>query len=505
LPRAAGGGYYPPEMVFSTPFFLTFFLPLALVLCWAAGAAGHGLPAARRWGPANAALFAASLLFYFWGEGWGVGWLAASVVFNHAAARTLSALRRRAAKRAVLAAAVTGNLAVLGWFKYAGFAARSLDLLPGVSLPVPDVALPLGISFYTFQALAYVVDVYRGGAAPARSFLDFGCYLTMFPQLVAGPIVRWADVAGRVRERDIGLSRVASGLRRFLVGLAKKALVANTVADLADAAWAQAGAGHAIPTSLAWLALLCYSLQIYYDFSGYSDMAIGIGRMLGFDFPENFLHPYASRSVREFWRRWHVSLSTWFRDYLYIPLGGSRCGAARACFNGLVVFALCGLWHGASAVFLLWGLWHGAFLTVERLASARRRGKSAPPADNGGVFRAIAAHAYVVFVFGAGWLLFRSEGAADFRTMLLSLAGAGAPAPETALLWLHVHPKLLLAVACGTVFSLPVLPLLRHRLARLLPAGACWTLESAAAAALGYVSLAFLVGGTYNPFLYFRF
>ena len=488
-------------MVFSTPFFLTFFLPLALLLCWTAGAAGRPISPARRWVPANAALFALSLLFYFWGEGFGVAWLAASVVFNHGAARAIAAVRRPGAKRALLAAAVAGDLALLGWFKYAGFAARTLNLLPGVSLPVPDVALPLGISFYTFQALSYVVDVFRGAAAPARSLLDFGCYLAMFPQLVAGPIVRWTDVAARLRDRSVGVGRVASGLRRFLVGLAKKVLVANAVADLADAVWAQAGAGRAVPASLAWLALLCYSVQIYYDFSGYSDMAIGIGRMLGFDFPENFLHPYASRSVREFWRRWHVSLSTWFRDYLYIPLGGSRCGTARACLNGLVVFALCGLWHGASATFLLWGLWHGLFLTVERLAARGRRGD----APRGGVLRAALGHAYAVFVFGAGWLLFRSEGAADFGVMLRSLAGAVPAAPETVELWMHVHPKLLLAAGLGAAFSVPLLPALRARLARAVPSDALWALESAAAAALGLASLSVLAGGTYNPFLYFRF
>ena len=489
-------------MVFSTPFFLTFFLPLALVLCWVAGAASKFLPAGRRWVPANASLFLASLLFYFWGEGWGVVWLVASVVFNHVAALALAAIRHRGARRTVLAAAVAGDLALLGWFKYAGFAARSLNLLPGVAIPVPEVALPLGISFYTFQALSYVVDVYRGAAAPAKTLLDFGCYLTMFPQLVAGPIVRWTDVADRLRSRSIGMAHVASGLRRFLLGLAKKALVANTVADMADAVWAQAGAGRTVPASLAWLALVCYSLQIYYDFSGYSDMAVGIGRMLGFVFPENFLHPYASRSVREFWRRWHVSLSSWFRDYLYIPLGGSRRGTARACLNGLVVFALCGLWHGASVTFLLWGLWHGLFLTVERLA-ARRRGRTTPPQS--GFLRAAAGHAYAVFVFAAGWLLFRSENATDFGAMLRSLAALAPAAPETASLWLHVHPKLLLAVALGTVFSLPVLPRIRARLARLAPPDLRWILESAAAAALGLVSLAFLAGGTYNPFLYFRF
>ena len=489
-------------MVFSTPFFLTFFLPIALALCWAAGAAGRFLPSSKMWIPANAALFLASLLFYFWGEGWGVAWLVASVVFNHGAARVIGATRHRGVRRAVLAVAVAGDLAMLGWFKYAGFSARSLNLLPGVAIPVPEVALPLGISFYTFQALSYVVDVYREDAAPAKTLLDFGCYLTMFPQLVAGPIVRWTDVAERLRSRSVGLSQVASGLRRFLLGLAKKALVANTVADMADAVWEQAGAGRVVPSFLAWLALLCYTLQIYYDFSGYSDMAVGIGRMLGFTFPENFLHPYASRSVREFWRRWHISLSTWFRDYLYIPLGGSRCGTLRACFNGLVVFALCGLWHGASVTFLLWGLWHGLFLTAERLAAKRHGDKHT---QTGGVLRAAAEHTYAAFVFVAGWLLFRSENATDFGVMLRSLAAAAPAAQETASLWLHVHPKLLLAVALGMVFSIPVLPALRVRLARLPFQDVRWILESAVAAALGLISLAFLVGGTYNPFLYFRF
>jgi alginate O-acetyltransferase complex protein AlgI len=492
-------------MVFSTPFFLTFFLPLALAGCWLAGAAGRALPPARRWIPANLALFGLSLLFYFWGEGWGVAWLVASVLFNHAAARALAVWRHPGLRRAVLSAAVAGNLAMLGWFKYAGFAVRSLDLLPGVSLSVPEVALPLGISFYTFQALGCVVDVYRGAAAPAVSCLDFGCYLTMFPQLVAGPIVRWQSVAGRLRDRSVGLSRTASGLRRFLVGLAKKVLVANTVADLADAVWKQAGDGHAVPGSLAWLGLWCYALQIYYDFSGYSDMAIGIGRMLGFDFPENFLHPYASRSVREFWRRWHVSLSTWFRDYLYIPLGGSRRGLLRTCLNGLLVFALCGLWHGASAMFLAWGLWHGFFLTAERLAAPCL--PAAPPSSPARRrFASLAAHLYTVFVFGAGWLLFRSEGPADLGWMLHSLLGSRPAAPGSAELWLHIHPKLWLAVAIGTVFALPALPPLRRALAaRLGSPVLAWSIESAAAALLGLVSLAFLAGASYNPFLYFRF
>ncbi len=488
-------------MVFSTPFFLTVFLPLALAACWLAGMAGWQLAASRRWIPANAALFSLSLLFYFWGEGWGVVWLLASVVFNYSMSHAIAAARGQVLRRVALAVAVFADLALLAWFKYAGFAVRSLNLLPGVAIPVPEVALPLGISFYTFQALSYVIDIYRGVAAPARSLLDFGCYLAMFPQLVAGPIVRWTDVAARLRDRSTGLSRIASGLRRFLLGLAKKAIVANTVADFADAVWSHAGEGRAVPCALAWLALLCYTLQIYYDFSGYSDMAIGIGRMLGFDFPENFSYPYASRSVREFWRRWHITLSTWFRDYLYIPLGGNRLGIPRACVNGLVVFALCGLWHGAGAMFLLWGLWHGLFLTLERLAASRR-----PASTPAGLAGGACARFYTVAVFVFGWLLFRSAGAKDFGLMLRSLANLTAAAPETADLWLHVHPKLLLACVFGLVFSLPVLPALRTRVSEQLDRPVLqWAFESAAAAALGFLSLVLLVGGTYNPFLYFRF
>ena len=491
-------------MVFSSLVFLTIFLPLALLAGWGLSAllARIAPPgSAWRWAPVNALLLALSLAFYAYGEGGGVAWLAASLVFNDAAARLLHRLRGPLARRIVLVLAIAANLALLGWFKYAGFLATTLNLLPGVAIPVPKIALPLGISFYTFQAMSYVIDVYRGQVEPARTPLDFGCYLTMFPQLVAGPIVRYADIAAQVRSRSIDADRVGSGMRRFLAALAKKAILANTFAEFADAAWAMADKGLTLPCALAWLALVAYALQIYFDFSGYSDMAIGIGRMLGFDFPENFLHPYAATSVRDFWRRWHVSLSTWFRDYLYIPLGGNRHGLARTCLNGLVVFALCGLWHGAGVMFLLWGLWHGLFLTAERLASRIKGGSGGTPPRP---LHYLLGRAYATAVFLFGWLLFRSETFGALCAMLRSLAGA-APDAEARALYIDASPGLLVLLVVGLVLSQPgLLPRLRPT-ATPDPAPRALTAQWAVLTILGLLSILLIAGGSYNSFIYFRF
>ncbi len=497
-------------MVFSTLIFLTRFLPLVLCAGWALAAVSRRLlPARFAWLPVNALLLAASLFFYFWGEGFGVGWLIASILANDLLARLLHRASRPAARKALLAAAVAANLAFLGWFKYAGFLAASLNLLPGVAIPVPKIALPLGISFYTFQAMSYVIDVYRRDVAPAPTPLDFGAYLAMFPQLVAGPIVRYSDIAAQLRARSTPVDRVASGMRRFLRGLVKKVLLANTLAEFADAAWAFADRGLVLPVPLAWLALVAYALQIYYDFSGYSDMAIGIGRMLGFDFPENFLHPYAATSVRDFWRRWHISLSTWFRDYLYIPLGGNRKGLPRTCLNSLVVFALCGLWHGASAMFLLWGLWHGLFLTLERLASSRAPkspdgrtvlGSTARKSPDG---RAMLGHLYATAVFLFGWLLFRCETLGAVGVFLRSLAGRSA-APETRTLFIDASPKLLLAVLFGLLFAYGR-PAAKGGSGAESPSLPATLLSDLLLTLLGLLSLLLLAGGSYNPFIYFRF
>lgn len=495
-------------MIFSTLIFVTVFLPLVLVVSWSLERLFSAIKL-NPWPTINALLLIFSLLFYFWGEGLGVVWLCTSIIFNDILARVIYRCPAQHSRKWILAFSVIGNLAFLGWFKYAGFLASSINIIPGVSLRVPSIALPLGISFYTFQAMSYVVDVYRGEVKPARGILNFACYITMFPQLVAGPIVRYVDIERNLNSRDTAIPRIASGMRRFLVGLIKKAVVANTVAEFADAAWKYTDAGTIIPVDAAWLAVTAYTIQIYYDFSGYSDMAIGIGRMLGFDFLENFNHPYCSCSVREFWRRWHISLSTWFRDYLYIPLGGNRKGMFRTCLNSLIVFALCGLWHGASKMFVIWGLWHGCFLMVERLLSGRKQdGKK----EGGGHIKSPASirflgHIYTVAVFIFGWVLFRSETMSSATTMLKSLFGFGEPARETALLYVDAAPKFLVALALGIVFAYPVIPAIRARISRSDGSVSLFanTLVWIAVTISALFAILLIAGGSYNPFIYFRF
>lgn len=503
-------------MVFSTAIFLTVFLPLVLVGCWSLRWLVQHFARIRgrtaSWRSVNGFILLASLGFYFWGEGQWVGWLIASVLFNAGAAHLVALRETPRWRKGWLSVAVVANLLLLGWFKYAGFMARSLNVLPGVDVPIPEIALPLGISFYTFQAMSYVWDVYRRETEPAESLIDFACYVTMFPQLVAGPIVRYVDVARQLGNRRVDLEGVASGFRRFLCGLAKKAIVANTVASMADGVWKVVEGGGGVSVPLAWIGLVCYALQIYYDFSGYSDMAIGMGRMLGFTFKENFLHPYCASSVREFWRRWHISLSTWFRDYVYIPLGGNRNGRFRAGVNALIVFGLCGLWHGASAMFILWGLWHGLFLMIERFVPQRRTGR---PHSGGVLTRVLATGVgmvYTTFVVLMGWVLFRSVSLSDAGLMLRSLAGAVDVSREARVLWLELNPKLIAVLVAGCVLSLPVVPWLREQIrawfsqrrASVVPV-LVYAGEWMVLSVLGVVSMLFIAGGSYNPFLYFRF
>jgi alginate O-acetyltransferase complex protein AlgI len=315
-------------------------------------------------------------------------------------------------------------------------------------------------------------------------------------------------VAASFQDRPFSLAAVASGFRRLLVGLAKKVLVANQLAPFADAVWELADAGHAMSPGMAALGVAAYSLQLYFDFSGYSDMAIGLGRLLGFDFRENFLWPYASASIREFWHRWHISLSSWFRDYLYIPLGGSRRGMVRSCLNGLAVFTLCGMWHGAGVLFALWGFWHGLLLCTERLFGSARAKNAPPPSPRPSMlaaFRFLFAHAYALAAIAFGWILFRSATPGGAGVVLRSLAGVAPLSRESRTLWLDCTPLFEVSLALGALLSLPVVPALRRALRRHLPASAVWTLESLVATALGAVAVLFLVSGTKQSFLYFQF
>jgi len=477
-------------MVFSSPLFLLLFLPLTLL-------AYYALPRRAR----NGVLLVASLLFYAWGELRYVPLVLASVLFNGWAGMRIGDARVDRARRRWLALAVALNLGALAVFKYANFAFENwaavspwLGVAP-TAVAVATIPLPLGISFFTFHAISYVVDVYKRNAAPQRSLPTFALYILLFPQLIAGPIIRWRDIAAQLADRRERLADVAYGVRRFIVGLAKKVLIANTLGRVADAMFALPQGQ--LTTPLAWLGLACYTLQIYFDFSGYSDMAIGLMRMFGFRILENFNYPYVSRSIREFWRRWHISLSNWFRDYLYLPLGGNRRGRRREYANLVLVFLLCGLWHGASWPFVLWGAWHGVFLVVERAGFGRVLERSR-----------VFAHAYALLVVMLGWVLFRCDTLAHAAHYYAALAGLvpGSAAGLTAGEWLD--PLTVSALVVGVVFAAPLAPAIgRVRDAwAARPGGALvLSLDTAWLGILLVSASAFLAAGTYNPFIYFRF
>jgi alginate O-acetyltransferase complex protein AlgI len=469
-------------MLFHSPLFLTAFLPIVLGLAWLSGRRGR-----------NVVLLLASLFFYAWGEGRMVGVLIASAGVHHLLGLVV-ARRGTWISHAGLAAGIAFDLGLLVLFKYANWLFGSTPDLALALRPVGALGPPIGVSFFTFQALSYLVDVHRGVVPAQRNPFKFALYLSLFPQLIAGPIVRYADIATQIDKRTVDAKRVADGFRRFATGLGKKVLLAGSLAPVADHAFSL-GAGD-LGTGLAWLGLACYSLQIYLDFSGYSDMAIGIGRMLGFDFLENFLHPYSSRSVTEFWRRWHVSLSSWFRDYLYIPLGGNRKGHWRTGFNLLAVFVLCGLWHGAAWTFIFWGTWHGALLIFERVGGARLLARL-PRAGQ---------HMWLVLVVCLGWVLFRVESLDEALNYFAALAGAGAETtPWTAAHFLN--PVVAVALIAGCVASVPWVPAARHGLAKLSNPSREIRLilvDLFLFLVLAW-SLAEGLGGTSTPFIYFRF
>jgi alginate O-acetyltransferase complex protein AlgI len=479
-------------MLFSSPLFLFLFLPVVVV--------GATLCPRRA---QNAFLVVASLLFYSWGEVTWTWLLLVSIAFNYAAGRLVG---REGRRRAALGAAIAVNLGILGWFKYGQFFAETLSVLlvPLGVRPIRTgpIHLPIGISFYTFHAISYLVDTYRGRVRPQKSLLDFALYVSLFPQLVAGPIVRYHDISGQIAERRTTLEAFAGGARRFAIGLGKKVLVANTLAVSVDALFALPESE--LTASLAWLAAGLYTLQIYFDFSAYSDMAIGLGHLFGFRLPENFDYPYVSRSVTEFWRRWHMSLSSWFRDYLYVPLGGNRRGPLRTRLNLVLVFFLCGLWHGASVNFVVWGLYHGTWLMLERGRFGRALARAPRP----------LAHLYALLVVVVGWVPFRAKTMSAALVHLHAMLGMGA---TTALLHTpasYLHTDVRLAIVFGVLGAAPVVPLLAagKRMLGEKPgaaprfAHAAWEIAALLVTATVLVaSAALLASGTYDPFIYFRF
>jgi alginate O-acetyltransferase complex protein AlgI len=480
-------------VVFSSVIFIFYFLPVFLLGYYVSG-----------W--RIGALLVGSAAFYVWGEGAYLFLLLGLIGLNYAGSLWLDRTADKRQRLGILAALVVADFLVLGFFKYSEFLAHNLNALARHAL-VPEVhrALPLGISFFTFQLVSYAVDVHRGSVKVERDLARFAAYILMFPHLIAGPIVRYADIRDEMHADRRTTAHVGLGFQYFIVGLCQKVLIANVVAPLADHAFAidlehQSVGG-------AWLGIWAYSLQIYFDFCGYSNMAIGLAFLLGFTFPKNFDYPYVAQSITEFWRRWHMSLSSWFRDYVYIPLGGNRNGLLQTVRNLLVVFFLTGLWHGAAWRFIVWGLYHGAFLMLERFGLGRALDR-APR---------IVRHVYAIAVVMVGWVFFRADSLPQALEYLGEMAGRGQGGLPDVGLAIVLNAQTMAALAAGSLLAMPLLPAVMARLGA--PRAEAPTpdrparLETRSVHALpvpllamGFVlSVALLVGSTLNPFLYFRF
>ena len=479
-------------MLFSSAIFLFLFLPFFLLIYYLLPKRFH-----------NAFLFAASLCFYAWGEGPVVLVLLLSALINYIAGRLIEQGRRRAG----LWLSLAGSLSLLFYYKYANFFVDSvLGIAKAFTLPVPEglalthIALPIGISFYTFQGISYTLDIYWGRIKANRSFLDYGTYVAMFPHQIAGPIVRYADIAPELADRTTTIEKFGIGAERFILGLAKKVLLANTFASLADTIFN--APPDTYPTATAWLGIVGYSLQIYFDFSGYSDMAIGLGKMVGFDFKENFNYPYVARSIQDFWRRWHISLSSWFRDYVYIPLGGNRASKMRTYRNLLIVFFVTGLWHGASWNFIIWGLYHGLFLLLERAGLGKRLERLWPP----------VAHAYTILAVLVGWVFFRTETLPEAIHFLQKMLGLGGH-PTAMMAYppsYFLNAELIVSLLIGFVLATPVYPYFQRGWERLVARLVSIHILLNSIYVVGLFGLfvlavMYLAADTYNPFIYFRF
>ncbi len=468
-------------MLFSSAAFLFLFLPSFLLLYYFLTSLINALGVTTtRWH--NLLLFTASLVFYAWGEGIIVCILLLSAAINFVSGQLIE----RGYRRYGLYLSLAGSLSLLVYYKYTNFFFNSI----GISMAA--VALPIGISFYTFQGISYTLDIYWGRIRANSNFLDFGTYLAMFPHQIAGPIVRYADIAPELSSRKVTLITFGLGAERFIIGLSKKMLLANTFARVADLIFNEQTA-HITPV-VAWIGAVAYMFQIYYDFSGYSDMAIGLGRMVGFDFKENFNYPYVARSMQDFWRRWHISLSGWFRDYLYVPLGGNRHGKVATYRNLLIVFFVTGLWHGAGWNFILWGLYNGLFLLAERAGWGKQLEK----------IPSWLAHFYTLLVILIGWVLFREPDLSHTGDFIQKMAGFGPKLMPTAYeVSYFLNPEIGLTFALGILFCGPIYLKIRAFCAVERPLLAI--LNTLVLAVLLLLSVMYMAAGTYNPFIYFRF
>lgn len=469
-------------MLFSSTTFLYLFLPCVVLLYYTVCKRSRLMQ--------NILLLAASLFFYAWGEPKFVLVMLLSITVNWVMGLAVHGVRdKKTASRLVISLDVAFNLGILFIFKYLNFTANTVCRILGTDSPIPSIALPIGISFFTFQAMSYVLDVYRGKGRVQKNILYVGLYISFFPQLIAGPIVRYETVAEEIVNRRETLNDFFDGFARFVTGLAKKVLLANGFAVLADAAF---DSTDTISAAFGWLGALGYTLQIFFDFSGYSDMAIGMGRMFGFHFLENFNYPYISTSVSEFWRRWHMSLGTWFRDYLYFPLGGSRVSKGRLVFNLFAVWFLTGLWHGANFTFIIWGLMYFVLITAEKLTGFdKKKGKKI------GALR----WAYTMFFVVIGWVLFRAESLSDAAVYLRSMfLLAGNPVSDGMFTGYLAQNAVLIII--GIFACTPVMKNLKNQFK---PNALTEALRVICLIGLLVLSAASLVSSSYNPFIYFNF
>ena len=466
-------------MVFSSTIFLCVYLPLVLLGYYICPKKGR-----------NLFLLIASLVFYAWGEPKYVFLMIFSILVNYIFGRLMDKHRENKKRlKLMLVLSVVIDIGLLSVFKYTDFIITNVNAIFGANFDLLNIALPIGISFYTFQAMSYTIDVYRDDVRVQKNLIDFGMYITMFPQLIAGPIVRYADVQDQLAERSVTTADFSEGVMRFVVGLGKKVLLANQM----GAVWSDIYAlGGDVSALMAWTGAIAYTFQIYFDFSGYSDMAIGLGRMFGFKFPENFRYPYQSVSITDFWRRWHITLSTWFKEYLYIPLGGNRRGLTRQALNLLIVWSLTGFWHGAGWNFVLWGLYYFVILFIEKLFLLKALDKLPK------FFR----HVYALLLIIIGWVIFASDDVRVLLPFLGSMFGANGAIGGMDVYTL-LTKAVLLIICCVASTELPKKLFLSA--AGAMNEKAAFTLKSVLTIALLALSMILLIGDSYNPFLYFRF
>lgn len=471
-------------MVFSSTVFLFVFLPITLLGYYSV-----------RGKYKNYWLFFVSLFFFAWSQQKYLWLILLSIVINYSCAMLIDDLNKL--RKPVLIAGIIADLLILFYFKYFDFVVGSINTITGSSFALKDIILPIGISFFTFQGMSYVIDVYRKDVPVQKNIIKVGLYIVLFPQLIAGPIVRYTDISNEIDERKETIADFCYGIERFIIGLSKKAIIANTLASMVDAIWNNGATEN--PWIIAWAGSIGYTLQIYYDFSGYSDMAIGLGRMFGFHFNENFKLPYISNSINEFWRRWHISLSSWFRDYVYIPLGGNR---KNVYLNLSIIFLLTGIWHGASWHFVVWGIWNGLFVLIERVLYTKQNKDEEKKVQ---FFKKVVVKIYTLFVINFGWILFRAPHTKDALQYMATMFGIIVPKKPGFTLFWYLDRWTIAIMLVGIIFSSAIPSKICEYLKTHLADNAFQVMKYILLIVMLYFAMLRIVAGTYNPFIYFQF